>query len=183
MTKKRRNYIIMRNQQIRLTEEDLHMLVEDAVKSYLINEGIEEGFWGGVKNAWNGMKGGNFNVKTNYRVGNWASSFNNYAQQAQNAIAQMQQIAQQSNNKPISTALGQIVKQMQKAAQNFTKMAQNVARPQNIDTTVKNPWAKKTASTPRSAVAGATGAGAAGASAGGTGTATTRTRGRRVAGA
>lgn len=178
MTKKRKNYITMRNQQIRLTEEDLHILVEDAVKSYLINEGIEEGFWGGVKNAWNGMKGGNFNVKTNYRVGNWASSFNNYAQQAQNAIAQMQQIAQQSNNKPISTALGQIAKQMQKAAQNFTQMAQNVARPQSIDTTVKNPWAKKTASTPRSAVAGAAGAGAAG-----TGTATTRTRGRRVAGA
>ena len=173
----------MRNQQIRLTEEDLHMLVEDAVKSYLMNEGIEEGFWGGVKNAWNGMKGGNFNVGQTYKAGNWASSFNNYAQQAQNAIAQMQQIARQSNNKPISTALGQIAKQMQKAAQNFTQMAQNVARPQSIDTTVKNPWAKKPESASRSAVAGATGAGAAGASAGGTGTATTRTRGRRVAGA
>ena len=180
----------MRNQQIRLTEEDLHMLVEDAVKIYLTEE-LEEGFWGGVKNAWNGMKGGNFNVKANYRVGNWASSFNNYAQQAQNAIAQMQDIAVQSNNKPISTALGQIAKQMQKAAQNFTQMAQNVARPQQIDTSVKNPWAKTATRTPKATgVAGTAGAASTGAASTGAATTTltpstsaTPKRGRKVASA
>lgn len=39
----------MNNKQIRLTEEDLHVLVEDAVRTYLVNEGIDEGFFGGAK--------------------------------------------------------------------------------------------------------------------------------------
>lgn len=38
------------NRPIQLTEQDLHMLIEDAVRNYLINEGIDEGFWGGMKN-------------------------------------------------------------------------------------------------------------------------------------
>jgi hypothetical protein len=140
----------MNNKQLVLTEEDLHLLVEDAVKMYLTEGDLEEGWWGGVQNAWYGAKGGNFNLKTNYRVGNWASSFNKYAQQAQSAIAEMQQIATSSNNKPIATSLGQIAKQMQKVADGFNQMARNVARPQQPDTTVKNPWAKpKTPRAPR----------------------------------
>ena len=38
----------MKNNAIRLTEEDLHILVEDAVRSYLINEGVDESLWGGL---------------------------------------------------------------------------------------------------------------------------------------
>ena len=153
----------MDKEQIVLTEQDLHMLVEDAVNAYLINEGLEEGWWGGVQNAWYGMKGGNFNLKTNYRVGNWASSFNKYAQQAQSAIGEMQNIATQSNNKPIATSLGQIAKQMQKVADGFNQMARNVARPQQPDTSVKNPWAKpKTARATNKTQQTATGAGVPG---------------------
>ena len=33
------------------------MLVEDAVKTYLVNEGIEEGVWGGLGNAMYGAFG------------------------------------------------------------------------------------------------------------------------------
>ena len=39
-----------KKQTIQLTEQDLHMLVEDAVRTYLVNEGMEEGIWGGMKN-------------------------------------------------------------------------------------------------------------------------------------
>ena len=38
----------MGNQRIQLTEQDLHFLVEDAVRNYLIQEGMDEGFWGGL---------------------------------------------------------------------------------------------------------------------------------------
>ena len=38
----------MANQRIQLTEQDLHMLVEDAVRTYLINEGMDDGFWGNL---------------------------------------------------------------------------------------------------------------------------------------
>jgi hypothetical protein len=38
-----------KKQTIQLTEQDLHMLVEDAVRTYLVNEGMDEGFWGGAK--------------------------------------------------------------------------------------------------------------------------------------
>ena len=33
------------NKPIQLTEQDLHMLVEDAVRAYLTENGMEEGFW------------------------------------------------------------------------------------------------------------------------------------------
>ena len=36
------------NQPIRLTEQDLHFLVEEAVKGYLV-ENVDEDFWGGAK--------------------------------------------------------------------------------------------------------------------------------------
>lgn len=38
------------NKPIQLTEQDLHMLVEDAVRNILKEDGMEEGFWGGMKN-------------------------------------------------------------------------------------------------------------------------------------
>lgn len=33
------------NKPIQLTEQDLHMLVEDAVRAYLTENGMDEGFW------------------------------------------------------------------------------------------------------------------------------------------
>ena len=33
------------NKPIQLTEQDLHMLVEDAVRAYLVENGMDEGFW------------------------------------------------------------------------------------------------------------------------------------------
>ena len=49
------------NQPIRLTEQDLHFLVEEAVKGYLVNEGVDEDFMGkinGARSWWNNRKQG-----------------------------------------------------------------------------------------------------------------------------
>ena len=143
----------MNNKSIQLTEQDLHMLIEDAVKIYLTEE-LEEGWWGGLKNVGYGMKRGNWNFKTNYRVGNQASSFNKYASSANDSTAQMIEIAKESGNPTIATSLGRIAKQMMTVAQGFTKEAQRIAGPQDAKMTVKNPWAAP--KTPRAPKATAT---------------------------
>lgn len=130
----------MRNQQIRLTEEDLHILVEDAVKSYLINEGIEEGFWGGLRNVWQGAKRKNFNVGQTYKAGSWASSFNSCATTAQNALEKMRTIAKETKNPTIAKQLGSIKKMLGRAAAGYTKMAAQVAKGTPMNTSVQDPW-------------------------------------------
>jgi DNA-binding ferritin-like protein len=120
---------------IRLTEQDLHMLVEDAVKNYL-----NEVSWGGVNNAWQGIKKGNFNVGQTYNAGKFASQFNKYSQQAQNALAQMINISKQTKNKSIATELGNINKMIGKTAKGFTNMATANRTLSQLNTQVKDPW-------------------------------------------
>jgi hypothetical protein len=112
---------------IRLTEQDLHFLVEEAVRGYIRENGMQEGVWGGLKNVWNGMKQGNLNVGQTYKAGNWASSFNKYEQQVQKIIQQMQQVAQKSGNQQVVSDLDTVSQQFTKTAQEFSQMAQNVA--------------------------------------------------------
>ena len=49
-----------KKQPIQLTEQDLHVLVEDAVRTYLIQEGFFSNMWNGAKNvaggAWDAAK-------------------------------------------------------------------------------------------------------------------------------
>lgn len=45
----------MRNQQIRLTESDLHFIVEESVRNILIQEGLLGNVWNGVKNVAGGV--------------------------------------------------------------------------------------------------------------------------------
>ena len=45
----------MRNQQIRLTESDLHFIVEESVRNVLIQEGLLGNVWNGVKNVAGGV--------------------------------------------------------------------------------------------------------------------------------
>ena len=62
-----------KKQTIKLTEQDLHMLVEDAVRTYLNENGIDEGGWsallGAGKNAvqgkFNNMRQGATNLRNN----------------------------------------------------------------------------------------------------------------------
>ena len=81
----------MAKQQIQITEQDLHTLVEDAVRSYLNEQRIDE-FWGGMKNAMRGISNGNFQMAQNYRSGNYASEFNSYYKSAYKAINGMMKI-------------------------------------------------------------------------------------------
>ena len=113
----------MNNKPIQLTEQDLHILVEDAVKTYLTENELGEGVWGGLKNVWQGAKNWNFNVGQTYRAGNWASSFNSYAQEAQDALEQMRTIAQQTKNPTIAKQLRNIRTMLGRAAAGYTKMA------------------------------------------------------------
>ena len=145
----------MEKQQIRLTEQDLNMLVEDTVRTYLMENEETEISMGGLRNVAYGIRrGGNWNIRTNYKVGKQASSFNKYAQQAKGAIAKMREIATETQNKPIATSLKQIATQMNTVAKNFTKEAQRIAGPQDYKMTVKNPWAKTTTRTPRAKTPG-----------------------------
>lgn len=135
----------MNNKPIQLTEQDLHILVEDAVKIYLTENELGEGVWGGLKNVWQGAKNWNFNVGQTYKAGNWASSFNSYAQEAQNALEQMRTIAQQTKNPTIAKQLSNIKTMLGRAATGYTKMANQVAKGTPMNTSVQDPWAAQAA--------------------------------------
>jgi hypothetical protein len=134
---------------IKLTEQDLHILVEDAVKTYLMNEGIDETMMGGLKNVWHGAFGKddqgqrnwNFNFGQNYRNGNFASSFEKYAQQATQALEGMKTMATSSKNTSINKYLDQIVSNIQNVSQQFSQQATNIANGQQLKMKrVTNPW-------------------------------------------
>lgn len=77
-----------RNGQIRLTEQDLHMLVEDAVRLYLNENGMDEGFWNNMKGAFKpvGQVAGQTmnNIKNNVRTSKLNQVGNKIGQYAQN---------------------------------------------------------------------------------------------------
>ena len=58
----------MKNRPIQLTEQDLHFLVENAVQAYLTENGMEEGFWGGLSTL--GSKFGNKAAKAGQNMAN-----------------------------------------------------------------------------------------------------------------
>lgn len=90
----------MKNRPIQLTEQDLHMLVEDAVRTYLVNEGeIEEGWfgdkWNQAKTAANTMFQGNQgaglrqkfnNARQNWNTQGQLNGLNNLKQQLEQFI-------------------------------------------------------------------------------------------------
>ena len=116
------------NRPIRLTEQDLHFLVEEAVKGYLVENGMEEGVWGGLKNVWNGMKNLNFNVGQTYNSGNLSSNFQKLANQAQEAINGMIEIANSTKNPQISRYLTQVNKTIDSSVTYFNNVSQQVAQ-------------------------------------------------------
>lgn len=100
----------MNNKPIQLTEQDLHMLVEDAVMTYLIQEGFFGNLWNGVKNvaggAWDKMKqAGNtagalyYNGAANGQIKKLQQMQQQYQQKIQQIQQQIQQLQQQAQNK------------------------------------------------------------------------------------
>lgn len=115
----------MRNQQIRLTESDLHFIVEESVRNILIQEGFFGNMWNGVKNVAGGVAdlakaGGNaiggmyYNGQANGQI----QKLNQMKQQYEQQMQQMQQQIQQVDQ--------QIQQLQQKAQQKQQNMSQNM---------------------------------------------------------
>ena len=115
----------MRNQQIRLTESDLHFIVEESVRNILIQEGFFGNMWNGVKNVAGGVAdlakaGGNaiggmyYNGQANGQIQKLNQMKTQYEQMQQ----QYQQKIQQIDN--------QIQQLQQKAEQNQQNANQNM---------------------------------------------------------
>ena len=131
----------MKNQ-IVLNEQDLHFLVEDAVKNYLVENGLEETVWGGMKNAFQGIRKGNWNLSNIYGAGDLASSFNKYYGQAKNGLDGMVKIASKyDNGGQLSASLANANKMIATVANSFNMQAKRVAlNRKQSDMSVINPW-------------------------------------------
>ena len=103
----------MRNQQIRLTESDLHFIVEESVRNILIQEGFFGNMWNGVKNVAGGVadlakSGGNtiagmyYNGQANgqiQKLNQMKTQYEQMQQQYQQKIEQIDQQIQQLQGK------------------------------------------------------------------------------------
>ena len=118
-----------------LTEEDLHFIVEESVKQYMINEGV----WGGIQNMYNGYKNRNFNFAQQYQTGKVAGDFQKGYNIAYKGIQKMIAAANRVNNKDIEAALSNITDQMKTANDNFQAMAQKTSDKRGIEWDVATP--------------------------------------------
>lgn len=96
----------MRNQQIRLTESDLHFIVEESVRNILIQEFSLGNIWNGVKNvaggvtdavkgAANGAKSMYYNGQAEGQIQKLNQMKTQYVEQIQQMQQQLQQVVQQ----------------------------------------------------------------------------------------
>jgi TolA-binding protein len=118
-----------KNRPIQLTEQDLHILVEDAVKTYLIQEGFFSNMWNGAKNvaggAWDAAKA----------VGNTAGAMY-YNGAANGQIQKLQQMQQQYQQKiqQIQQQIQQLQQKAQTKQQNAQGNVQNIKNRMNPNT-------------------------------------------------
>jgi len=57
---------------MKLTEQDLQFIVENAVQIYLNENETDEGIGSGIRNVARGIGNGNFHMMQNYRSGSYA---------------------------------------------------------------------------------------------------------------
>lgn len=119
----------MRNQQIRLTESDLHFIVEESVRNILIQEGFFGNMWNGVKNVASGVadlaKAGGNTIGGMYYNGQANGQIQKLNQMKQQYEQQMQQMQQQYQQK-IQQVDQQIQSLQQKAGQKQQNASQNM---------------------------------------------------------
>lgn len=119
----------MRNQQIRLTESDLHFIVEESVRNILIQEGFFGNMWNGVKNVAGGVadlaKAGGNAIGGMYYNGQANGQIQKLNQMKQEYQQQMQQMQQQYQQK-IQQVDQQIQSLQQKAGQKQQNASQNM---------------------------------------------------------
>lgn len=118
---------------IQLTEQDLHMLVEDAVRAYINENGMEEGLWGGLSAL--GSKFGNRMSTAGQNMANAAGQKWNQAKnamgQAANAVGQKMNQAGQAMGQAYTNAkntyqTGSANQEAQKAIQNAVQALNNL---------------------------------------------------------
>lgn len=118
---------------IRLTEQDLHFLVENAVQAYLTENGMDEGFFGGLGAL--GSKFGNRMKTVGQNMSNAASQkwgqAKNAMGQAANAVGQKmnqagQAMGQAYNNAKNTYQTGSANQDAQKAIQNAVQALNNL---------------------------------------------------------
>ena len=123
----------MDKKQIRLTEQDLHFLVENAVQAYLTENGMDEGFFGGLGAL--GSKFGNRMKTAGQNMSNAASQkwgqAKNAMGQAANAVGQKmnqagQAMGQAYNNAKNTYQTGSANQDAQKAIQNAVQALNNL---------------------------------------------------------
>jgi hypothetical protein len=131
-----------RKRKITLTESDIHFLVENAVREIIKENGMEEDAWGGIKNAFQGIRKGNWNLSNTYGAGNLASSFNNYYEKAKEGLQGMEKIAgKYDKGGQLSTNLANANKMIATVANSFNMQAKRVALDKNQNNmNVVNPW-------------------------------------------
>ena len=133
----------MRNQQIRLTESDLHFIVEESVRNVLIQEGLLGNVWNGVKNVAGGVvdlakAGGNtiggmyYNGQANGQIQKLNQTKQEYEQQMQQMQQQYQQKIQQVDQQ-IQSLQQKAGQKQQNASQNMQNFKNRMA-PQNYQT-------------------------------------------------
>jgi hypothetical protein len=123
----------MNKKPIRLTEQDLHFLVENAVQAYLTENGMDEGFFGGLGAL--GSKFGNRMKTAGQNMSNAASQkwgqAKNAMGQAANAVGQKmnqagQAMGQAYNNAKNTYQTGSANQDAQKAIQNAVQALNNL---------------------------------------------------------
>ena len=123
----------MEKKAIKLTEQDLHFLVENAVQAYLVNEGIDEGFFGGLGAL--GSKFGKKAATAGHNMANTASQKFGQAKDAMgraaNAVGQKvnqagQAMGQAYNNAKNTYQTGSANQDAQKAIQNAVQALNNL---------------------------------------------------------
>lgn len=103
-----------------ITESELRWLVNESVNNTLLTE---VGNWAGVKNAWNGLANGKFNLKKSFQTAKQAQTFQKFYNNAQKSITGMQQVLNNSNQPDLASKLQQVNAQLQQAANGFQQRA------------------------------------------------------------
>ncbi len=111
---------------IRLTEQDLHFLVENAVQAYLTENGMDEGFFGGL-----GALGSKFGNRMKTAGQNMSNAASQKWNQAKNAVGQKmnqagQAMGQAYNNAKNTYQTGSANQDAQKAIQNAVQALNNL---------------------------------------------------------
>lgn len=122
----------MEKKQIRLTEQDLHMLVEDAVVQILKENGVEEGFWSGMKSLMGGVgqKVGNAvqNAKGLYQAGSLNANVQKAVNQVNAALTNLQKVAQRLNYAPLAELCTRVEQELQSGVQQAAQQNLDAAK-------------------------------------------------------